>query len=181
MRGHPVVALLRGVNVGGRTLVPMSKLRSALEAAGFDGAGTILQSGNVLLPHSPVAPDRIAGEIESVIANELGLVVRVITRSAAEMTGVADGNPYLSDDVQPSRLHVVFLADEPDPGRAGGLDPDHSPPDRFMLSGAHIYVAYPGGSGRSKLSLAYFEKVLGVAGTARNWNTVIKLRDLTAG
>jgi uncharacterized protein (DUF1697 family) len=83
--------------------------------------------------------------------------------------------------VRPVTLHVVFLDRAPTQDRIAALDPGRSPPDRFSVSGKHIFVEYPNGSGRSRLSLDYFEKTLGVAGTARNWNTVTKLGELLAG
>jgi uncharacterized protein (DUF1697 family) len=78
-------------------------------------------------------------------------------------------------------VHAVFLESEAPPDRVAALDPDRSPPDEFEVSGREIFVHYPGGSGRSKLDLAYFEKQLGVAGTARNWNTVTRLLSMLDG
>jgi uncharacterized protein (DUF1697 family) len=75
----------------------------------------------------------------------------------------------------------VFLEKAPRRGAAGKLDPDRSPEDRFELRGRELYVAYGAGQGRSKLTLDYFEKALGVAGTARNWNTVLKLTEMASG
>jgi uncharacterized protein (DUF1697 family) len=78
-------------------------------------------------------------------------------------------------------LHAVFLESKPPSDRVARLDPERSPEDRFVVSGREIYIHYPGGSGRSKLNLAYIEKQLGLSGTARNWNTVTKLLSMIGG
>lgn len=170
----PVAAFLRGVNVGG-VKVPMGELRAVLEDGGLEGVRTFLQSGNVIV--TPVAGGavKLSRTIEELIEDGLGLKVRVIVRTREELAEVAKGNPFHGPDVEPRLLHVVFLESEPSHDRVARLDPNRSPSDRFEVSGREIYAHYPGGSGRSKLDLAYFEKQLGVAGTARNWNTVTRL------
>jgi uncharacterized protein (DUF1697 family) len=170
-----VVALLRGVNVGG-IKVPMGELRSRLDEEGLGEVRTHLQSGNVIV--SPPSGDRrgVAGVIEKVISDSLGLHIRVLVRDRDEMAKIVASNPFLRPGIQPKLLHTVFLEAQPAPDRVTELDPDRSPQDRFSVAGKEIYVEYgPAGSGRSKLDLGYFEKILGVTGTARNWNTVTRL------
>jgi len=82
-------------------------------------------------------------------------------------------------EADPSRLHVVFLARTPTAKTAARLDPERSPPDEFSVRGREIYLRLPNGAGRSKLTTDYFERQLGIAATARNWNTLIKLLALT--
>jgi uncharacterized protein (DUF1697 family) len=94
---------------------------------------------------------------------------------------VVAANPFVGSRFNPKMLHAVFLESEAPSDRAAQLDPDRSPPDHFEVSGREIFVHYPGGSGRSKLDLGYFEKQLGVAGTARNWNTVTRLLSMLDG
>lgn len=173
----PMVALLRGVNVGG-VRVPMAELRSLLEREEFGEVRSYLQSGNVIVTSSSSDPGRLSKAIETVIEDWLGLSIRVIVRNRAELSKVVDSNPFLKPRVNPTMLHAVFLDSAPSADRVAGLDPDRSPPDRFSVAGREIYVHYRDGSGRSNLSLDYFEKKLGVAGTARNWNTVTRLLDM---
>jgi uncharacterized protein (DUF1697 family) len=177
---RPVVALLRGVNVGG-VKVPMGDLRTMLEGAGVEGARTFLQSGNVIVTPPPGGTRKLGKIIEDVIEEGLGLDIRVIIRTRSELAKIVAANPFIGSDVNPTMVHAVFLESKPPPDHVARLDPDRSPPDRFEVSGREIFVHYPGGSGRSKLNLAYFEKHLGVAGTARNWNTVTKLLSLLGG
>lgn len=178
MTNGPVAALLRGVNVGGHTLIPMTGLKEALSDAGLADVSSHLQSGNLIVPPSPRGSEATAALIEDVIADRFGKQVAVLIRTGDEMADIVARNPFAESGVEPKLQHVVFLEKAPSASRIAGLDPERSPSDRFEVSGSEIFVEYPNGSGRSKLDLAYFEKVLGVAGTARNWNTVAKLADL---
>jgi uncharacterized protein (DUF1697 family) len=173
-----VVALLRGVNVGG-VRVPMPELRSLLELHGLGNARTHLQSGNVIVTPPSGNSDEIVGLIEKVISDSLGLTIRVIVRDRDEMAKTVLANPFLGPEINPTMVHAVFLESAPARDRIAALDPDRSPSDRFSVEGREIFVHYgPAGSGRSKLNLSYFEKILGVTGTARNWNTVTRLLEM---
>ncbi|MDP9143194.1 MAG: DUF1697 domain-containing protein [Actinomycetota bacterium] len=176
----PLVALIRGVNVGGRHKLSMADLRSTLFDAGFPDVRTHIQSGNLLITPSS-DPRRLAKTLEHTIEDGFGLEVRVITRTRRELEDIIARNPFLKPGMKPSSLHAVFLESAPAAKRVADLDPDRSPPDRFVVSSKEIYLHYPNGSGRSKLNLDYFERKLGVAGTARNWNTVTKLLELLDG
>jgi uncharacterized protein (DUF1697 family) len=176
--GTPVVALLRGVNVGG-VKVPMGELRKTLESAGME-ARTYLQSGNVIVTPSNGGAAGLSPAIEELILEALSLKIRVIARNRDELAKLVEENPYSGPEVNPTMLHVVFLESKPATERVARLDPERSPSDRFHVSGREIYVHYPDGSGRSKFNLAYIEKQLGIAGTARNWNTVTKLLSMLA-
>lgn len=175
-----IVALLRGVNVGGHARVPMAGLRSVLTDLGFERVQTHLQSGNVVLDQGKVKLQQVPAAIESAIAEDFGLKVRVIVRTRKELAGVGSAHPFLVDDSDHSRLHVIFMEKAPAAAKVAALDPDRSPPDRFEVRGREIYLSYPNGQGRSKLSLDYFERVLGVVGTARNWNTVTRLLEMVS-
>ena len=111
------------------------------------------------------------------IAREFGLEVKVILRTPAELGAIVSANPFPAAVSEPSKLHVVFL--EQAPQAKAELDPDRSPGDFFTLAGSEIYMHLPSGAGRTKLSLDWFERRLGVRGTARNWNTLLKLLELT--
>lgn len=173
-----VVALLRGVNVGGKVMVPMAELRPALTDLGFEEVKTYLQSGNVVLDPGKVPVSSLPDVIQTTITKRFGLNVRVIVRTGGEFTRIGVGHPFHADATEPSLLHVVFLEQAPVADRIAKLDPDRSPPDRFEVRGREIYLSYPNGQGRSKLNLDYFERGLGIAGTARNWNTVTKLVEM---
>jgi uncharacterized protein (DUF1697 family) len=170
-----MAAFLRGINVGGRSLLAMADLRSALDGAGLADPRTYLQSGNVVVTPRSGGPVELGETMERAIEGIAGRPIRVMVRTRDELDGIVAGNPLWDESLKPSSLHTVFLEAAPDPARVAELEPDRSPPDRFALSGREIYLHYPQGSGRSKLNLEYFERKLGVAGTARNWNTVTRV------
>ena len=173
-----LLALLRGVNVGG-VKVPMSELRSLLDDAGLGEVQTHLQSGNVIVTAPSGDSGAVAGVIEKAISDGLGLNIRVMVRDRDQMAKVVASNPLIRAGVPPKLLHTIFLEGAPAADRVASLDPNRSPADRFFVAGREIFVEYgPAGSGRSKLDLGYFEKTLGVTGTARNWNTVTRLLEI---
>jgi uncharacterized protein (DUF1697 family) len=172
-----LVALLRGINVGGRSTLPMPALKTSLEALGHEDVVTYIQSGNVVFTSASKDPGQ---EIEERIADDFGLSVAVMVRTPAELKRIVKANPFpkVTDG---KKLHVVFLSGRPAKKAADALDPDRSPPDELVLKGRELYVHYPNGQGRSKLTNDWIEKTLGVRGTSRNWNTVLKLVELTGG
>lgn len=176
------VAFLRGVNVGGRAKIAMGELRQVVAELDLDHARTYLQTGNVAFTApSKKALATVPERLGSAISERFGIEVDVIVRSRDELATLAGRNPYLRDEERPAMLHIVFLAETPDSARIAALDPDRAPGDRFTVDGREIFVHYPTGSGRSKLTLDYLERTLGVRGTARNWNTVSKLLEMTTG
>jgi uncharacterized protein (DUF1697 family) len=170
------VALLRGVNVGGRSKVPMAALKAGLEELGLDDVATYIQSGNVVFRASG-GRDALASRIEKRIEADFGVAPKVILRTPAEVRRVVAANPFGSDV---SKLHVLFLERKPPAAAVKQLDPDRSPPDEFAVRGREVYLRFPNGYGRTKLSGDYFERVLGVAATARNWKTLLKLVELAS-
>ena len=174
------VALLRGINVGGKTRIPMAELRSSFGALGLEDVVTYVQSGNVVFRTPSGDAVDVADRIEERIASDFGFHVAVLLRSPSELETIAAENPFLSKKADPSQLHVMFLEREPAADAAAQLDPARSPPDEFALQGREIYLRLPNGAGRSKLTVDYFEKRLGVRATARNWRTLTKLVELTS-
>jgi uncharacterized protein (DUF1697 family) len=171
--------LLRGINVGGKNKLPMPALRTLLEDAGYAGVATYIQSGNVVL-RSSLAEGTLTRAVEEQIAKEFSLAIRVVVRTHAELEQIAGTNPFLAGDGEATGMHVVFLDSAPKAAAIATLDPERSPGDEFHVSGKEIFLRYPNGSGRSRLTLDYLERRLGVTGTARNWNTLLNLVELTA-
>ena len=172
------VALLRGINVGGKNKVPMPKLRSLFEDLGHEDLATYLQSGNVVFRSRSSAQGQIITGIERGISDTFSLNVSVLLRSRIEMEHVAAANPFNTEGAEGKSLHVMFLAGAPAAGAVTRLDPARSPPDEFEVSGREVYLRYPNGSGRSKLTIDYFERTLGTSATARNWNTLTNVLKL---
>ena len=101
-------------------------------------------------------------------------------RTPDELRAALAANPFITES-EGSRVLITFLSDTPALRDAATLESDRFMPDRFELLGAELYAHYPNGAGRSKMNLDYFEKRLGVRGTARNLNTVAKLIELSIG
>jgi uncharacterized protein (DUF1697 family) len=173
MHPEPAVALLRGINVGGKNLLPMQALAEIFAAAGATHVETYIQSGNVVFRAS--RPDVVAATVRSQIAARFGLQVPVVVRSAKEIAVVLTANPFLADEPDISWLHVMFLEDTPPPALIAALDPQRSPPDRFAVRGRDVYLHLPNGAAKTKLTNAWFDSKLKTVSTQRNWKTVLAL------
>ena len=168
------LALLRGVNLGATNKVSMGRLRELLDGLGYDNVRTYVQSGNVIFG-STQPRRKLAGEIQKKISGEFGLDIAVILRTRAELTRVVAGNPFPTKGTKSTSLHVVFLDSRPAQAAVRVLDPDRGSPDRFDVKGREIYLWFPKGSGRTKLTIPFFEKTLKTRATGRNWRTVTTL------
>lgn len=172
------VALLRGINVGGKNKLAMPALVAEFERAGCRAVRTYIQSGNVLFeaPASVVA--RLAARLADSLEKRFGLRLVPVLRTAVEFERAAAGNPFLRRGIDPKFLHVAFLADRPKPAALRSLDPHRSPPDEFEVAGREIYLHCPGGVARTRLTNAYFDARLSTTTTVRNWRTVTKLVEM---
>jgi len=173
------VALLRGINVGGKNKLPMATLAKLIADEKCAAVSTFIQSGNVIFDAPAKAALTIGARVSRRIEDKLGLTVPVVVRAAAELASVPSRNPFLKAGVDADELHVMFLADAPAATAARALDPARSPGDSFALVGRELYLRLPNGAGRSKLTNAYFDKALATVSTARNWRTVLKLIELS--
>lgn len=169
------IALLRGINVGGHNKIPMKELKQLLTDAGFADVRTYIQSGNLLF-RSPNVESAVAEQIHRVIADNFRLRIPVVVRTAEEWADIAERRPFQGDEADESRWYVTFFDRSAD---ASGLDPNRSPGDRFVIVGREAHLFLGRGAAETKLSHDWFEKQLGVTATARNWNTVQKLRELS--
>jgi len=174
-----MVALLRGINLGAARRVAMSDLRACLEGLGYEDVETLLQSGNAVYrsDEGAAASER---RIERALLEQTGLEIPVAVRTARQLAAVVRRNPLRAHATDPKRHHVIFLSAKPSAARAASLAPGEYEPERFELHGRELYVWWPDGVHRARLTLPAIERRLGVVGTARNWNTVEKLAALAA-
>ena len=175
------IALLRGVNVGGKNHLPMKELAAIFVAVGCTDVRTYIQSGNVVCHAGPSLAKKLPALITREIAAHAGHRIPIVMRSAAELRDAVESNPYLTEGAETSALHVGFLADIPQASRVAALDPQRSPPDRFQVRGREIYFHLPTGIGKSKLTSAYFDSKLATTLTVRNWRTVLTLLQMSEG
>ncbi|MFF0106276.1 DUF1697 domain-containing protein [Streptomyces hirsutus] len=193
-------ALLRGINVGGSRKVPMAELRTLMEGLGHDAVRTHLQSGQAVFTTGSGRPEgREAGEdgggeagenaIEDALAAELadaverhfGFAVDVIVRDHAYLRAIVEDCPFPAAESAPEQLHVTYFSAAVDAGRFADVDRAAHLPEEFRLGDRALYLYAPDGLGRSKLAerLARPRTTKGVVATTRNWNTVVKLMELT--
>jgi uncharacterized protein (DUF1697 family) len=175
------VALLRGINVGGKNKLPMDDLAAVFVEEECRDVRTYIQSGNVVFRAAPALAARLAERVPERIRRRFGLRVPVVLRTARELAKVALGNPFLTRGADQDELHVMFLADAPPKASVAGLDAERSPPDEFVVVGREIYLRCPNGVARTKLTNAYFDSQLETTSTVRNWRTVLKLVELAQG
>ena len=174
------VALLRGINVGGKHIIRMAELRALCEELGFTSVATYVQSGNIVFDTATRKEATVSEALEEAIRNRFGFDVAVMTRTASEIAVVAERNPFLREaKSDPTRVYVSFLPSRPTAARVRGIKSPATNGERFQVIGREIYLHYPNGYGRSKLTNVFFERALGIPSTARNARTVEALHRLT--
>jgi uncharacterized protein (DUF1697 family) len=172
------LALLRGINVGGKNKLPMNALVEIFVESGCKDVQTYIQSGNITFNASAKAAASVAGRVTAKITERFGYRTPVILRTVEQLRDVTLHNPFLDAGATPEALYVMFLADTPASASVQKLDPDRSPPDAFQVRGQEIYLHLPVGVANSKLTNAYFDTKLSTIGTSRNWRTVTRLLEL---
>jgi uncharacterized protein (DUF1697 family) len=184
------VALLRGINLGGRNKIAMSELREVVTSLGYAGVTTYIQSGNVLF----TAPDsdcaQLASDLESAIADAFGIAASVVVVSRDQLAQILAGNPYPGEP-NPKLVHVVFLNANPPRDLLDRIEAAQSAAaakgsrDAVTPVGQALFLHTPDGYGTSELAQVLFRIIgapghKGVAATARNWATATKLLSLCA-
>ena len=170
------IGLVRAINLAGRNVVAMGDLRELMAALGLEDARTLLQSGNVVFRSSVASTSRIERLLEEGAAERLGLSLVFFVRSAAEWARVIAANPFPDEAKNdPARLVAVVLKEAPERAAVAALQKAIKGREVVRAKGREAFITYPDGQGRSKLTMALIERHLGSAGTARNWNTVLKL------
>jgi uncharacterized protein (DUF1697 family) len=170
------IHLLRAVNVGGAKL-PMAELRELAEELGATAVSTYIASGN-LLAVPPGDPDEFDRALEKAVEKRFGFFREVISRSRDEVAAALAAHPF--EVVEPKFSYVTFLTAAPSAEAIAAAREVPTGEDRWEVVGREMHVRYADGAGRPQMKDATIGRRLGVAGTARNLNTVQKLLDLTA-
>ena len=174
------ISLIRGINVAGHKIVKMDQLRTALEELGFQKVQTYIQSGNIVFQLPKQSESAISKKVEDAIGKEFGHSAAVITLTADEVKAALQGNPFLKKKgIDITKLHVLFLSARPEAADVKKLAAIPSRDDQFEWRDECIYLYLPNGAGESKLATAPFDKLLSVQATARNWNTVNRLYQMS--
>lgn len=172
---------LRAINVGGRKL-PMADFKACLAKAGFKDVQTIGAAGTAVLEAKPGGP-MLEAEIEALLARDCGMTIEVFVRDPAAMAAIVAANPYPGKE-NPAHLVVSFLkgqAGEAEVAAVRAKIAAFGGPEKVEAGPGCLYFDYPDGQGPSKLTPVVIERATRLRGTARNWNTVLKMTELTAG
>ncbi len=171
-----IISLLRAVNVGGHQKISMSELRALYVSLGFRDAQTFIASGNVVFTNDGKNIAALSKRIEDAIEKRFKIRPDVIVRTASELREVIAKNPFAKrHGLQPNRLLVYFLARAPGDEACKAVRKLDAAPEELHLSGRELYVYYPKGVARPKISWAALERILKTRGTGRNWNTANQL------
>lgn len=170
------IALIRGINVGGKNSLPMETLRGLCESIGLRDVRTYIQSGNVVFraPSREIAA--AATKLEDAIETDRSFRPSVVIRTRDELSAAISANPFAERAQRdPSKLLVMFLRDKPAAGAADAIQKVKRESEELRLIGRELFIDFPIGIGKSKLAIAAVERALGVPATSRNWNTTLKL------
>lgn len=173
------VALLRGINVGGRNRLAMADLRTLLANLGHSDPRTLLQSGNAVFTSQRADVDAVASELAGGISAQLGVSPAVVLRTAEEFAEVVAANPYAdAATADPTTVHVAFLSAEPADPTTFAFDAEEYAPDKLAVGDRVRYLHLPNGLGRSRLAVDLGRRRSDVDVTVRNWRTVTRLLDM---
>jgi len=176
------VSLFRGINVGGHQLVRMDALKELHTSLNLQDVQTYIQSGNVVFANDNPDVTQIHKDIEDGFAQKFGFQVKVMVRTADEFNMIIENNPFQNQPVKESKWVVaIFLASDPISTALEDIQKAYTGPEEIHIIGKEAFIYYPEGQGRSKLTNAFLEKKLKTAGTARNWNTVLRLQQMMEG
>lgn len=172
------IALLRGINVGGHNKIPMAELRSLCADLGWDDVQSYIQSGNLVFKASST-PAVLETELEGAIERRFDLSIPVIVRAGGDWSAYVKGNPYPeASQSEPNLVMLILSKAPPNRDAVEGLQERALDDERIVQVGDALWIHYPGGSGKSKLSPALLDRLVGSTVTARNWRTVLKINEL---
>lgn len=171
---HKWIALFRGINVGGKNLIPMKDLVALLSSLGCQKVSHYIQSGNLLFEHEGGDKVLLSAKISEKVNQQFGFSPQILLVEHSDFIHLVEQNPFVDAEAEPATLHLYFLADPAKSPDLTKLNKLKSTNEDFVLTEEVFYLHAPDGIGRSKLA-AKVEGCLGVSATARNWNTVKKL------
>ncbi|MFF0970185.1 DUF1697 domain-containing protein [Streptomyces sp. NPDC003703] len=176
-------ALLRGINVGGSRKLPMAGLRALMGELGLGDVRTHLQSGQAVFTAEDGDEEALAARIGAAVEQRFGFPVDVLVRDHAYLRAVVEACPFPAAALEPRQLHVTYFSAAPGPARYDGIDRAAFLPEEFRLGDRALYLYAPDGIGRSRLAqrLSGAGSDKDLIATSRNWNTAVRLVELTAG
>ena len=176
---HVVISMLRGVNVGPHNRVKMDELRALCGTLKLRDAQTYVQSGNVIFRTDERDLGKVSGRLEDAIEKKFKFRCDVISRTTSELKAVVAKNPFAKRrGIDPSRLLVTFLSADPGEEARAKVRAIKTDPEELWIDGREVFIYFPDGMARPKLSWPTIPKMLKVSGTGRNWNSVTKMLEM---
>lgn len=172
------IALLRGINVGGKTMIKMTELKAGFEALGFRNVVSYINSGNLAFDANETAEDKLVSKIEKAIEKDFGLQIQVMVRDRSAIENVLENNPFNGKFETHKEMHVLFMKGEMPEDKQKQLLEKNTVTEQFAIRGREIFALLKVGVAESVLGKGFIEKKLKVPVTARNWRTVQKIVDL---
>lgn len=170
-------AFLRGVNIGGKNAINISELKNSLAADKFENIKSYINSGNLVFCNEE-SGGNLKEIIKKIIKTRFNLEIEVFIKTEKEIEQIINGNPFNENETDNSKRVVVMLPDKIDKKSRDKFKNETDFEENYFFSNDIIYVYYHNGAGRSKFTTAYIERKLGISSTGRNWNTIIKVRDM---
>jgi uncharacterized protein (DUF1697 family) len=171
------IAFLRGINVGGKTIIKMEDLREVFSSLGFANVKSYIQSGNIVFESDETDETKLREKIETAIETNF-FKTPVMIRSFDEIREAIENNPFAGEKFEDKLLHLVFLAEKLSDEKAEMLLSNNKDSEKFAVRGREIYCLLRGGVADSLLGKKYIDNKLKVVATARNWRTVNKVLEL---
>ena len=172
------IAILRGINVGGKRKILMADLKSMCEKLELKNVKTYIQSGNLIFNSDRQNSD-LENDLEKAILENFGFEVPVIVRTEKELESAINNNPFFDKDSDIKQLHLTFLKEKPCQENVDKIITYNYEPDEFKIKDKDTFIFCSGKYHQSKLTNNFFEKQLMVGATTRNWKTVMKLLELS--
>jgi uncharacterized protein (DUF1697 family) len=172
------VALLRGINVGGATMIKMEELRKTFEALGFENVVSYINSGNLVFDTKKTSESKLVAGIETAVESKFGRAIHIMVREQKDIEHILKNNPFDGQFDSHKMMHVLFLKEPMPAEKEALLQASALPGERYEIRGREIYNLLPNGVAGSLLTKGFFEKKPAVPYTGRNWRTVEKLAEL---
>ncbi len=171
------IALFRGINVGGKNILPMAELRRGLESLKLRNVQSYIQSGNVVFESTSKSSSGLRKKIGDCVEKQHGFRPEILVLGQERLLDAIEANPFPNAIDDPKTLHLFFLAESADQADIQAIESKTIATEQWQLTDHVFYLWAPDGIGRSKLA-ANAERHLGVATTARNYRTVSKIAEM---
>lgn len=172
------IALLRGINVGGNTMIKMTELKTSFETLGLKNVVSYINSGNLAFDANKTVEEKLVGKIEKAIAADFGLQIQVMVREQSSIAGILTNNPFEGEFESHKEMHVLFMKDKMPEEKQAQLLENNGENEKFAIRGREIFALLKLGVADSLLGKGFIERKLKIPVTARNWRTVEKIADL---